>query len=344
MSSSAQHPLSSKPCVQSVTRGFAQWLYKEQLTLFVSTYQHDCLILLSAEGSEEVKLSAYPFDRPMGLAVSQTELRLATRQHIWEFQNTTSILTSGEGVENSIYQLKTVTPTGFLDAHDLVSGRHGESILVDTHHSCLRRVTSDKGPEPIWSPAFITDLVPEDRCHLNGLASENGTPRFATVVSQSNDAEGWRRERREGGALIDIETNEIVAKNLSMPHSPRIHRDQIWILNAGTGEFGFIEPSDGTFQAIAFCPGFLRGLAFHNEFAIIGLSQARHNRKFTDLELADTLDHRNEEAICGLMVINIETHEVWGTLEFSEPITELFDIQAQTSIGHPTLLKCRQLE
>lgn len=333
----------SKPRVQSVTPGFSQWLCETQLTLFVSTYQHDCLILLSADSSEKLELSAFPFDRPMGLSVSQSEFRLATRQHIWEFENTT-ILATESGIRNAIYRLRSVIPTGFLDAHDLISGQQGESILVDTHHSCLRRISPNDTPEAIWKPAFISDLAPEDRCHLNGLASEEGKPRFATVVSQSNDAEGWRRERREGGALIDVETNEIVAKNLSMPHSPRIHRNQIWILNAGTGEFGFIEPINGAFQAIAFCPGFLRGLAFHNEFAIIGLSQARHNRKFTDLELADTLDNRNEEAICGLMVINIETHDVCGTLEFSEPITELFDIQAQVGVGHPTLLKCRQLE
>ncbi len=332
------------PKIKTATAGFSQWLHSEGLTLFISTYQHDCLIVLSSDGSDSLAITGYPFDRPMGIAVSATGLKLASRQHLWEFDRISPLISSGAPSIDAVYRLKGIQATGFLDAHDLVADGNGDSILVDTHHSCLRKIDHSETPTPIWSPSFITDLVPEDRCHLNGLAAEDGTPRYATIVSQSDDAEGWRRDRRSGGALLDIESNAVVAENLSMPHSPRIYRDRVWVLNAGTGEFGFVEPSNGTFNAIAFCPGFLRGLAFYNDHAIIGLSQARHNGKFKDLQLGETLDRRNEEAICGIMAVNIETHQVSHSVQFDAPITELFDVQVAQGVGHPTLLKCQAAE
>ena len=332
------------PKIKTATSGFNQWLASERLTLFISTYQHDCLIVLSADDPESLSITGYPFDRPMGIAVTGTSLKLASRQHLWEFDRVSPILSSSAPSTDTVYRLKGIQSTGYLDAHDLVNVGNGDSILVDTHHSCLRKLDSSNAALPIWSPSFISDLAPEDRCHLNGLAAEDGKPRYATIVSQSNDAEGWRRDRRAGGALLDIESDTVVAENLSMPHSPRIYRDRVWVLNAGTGEFGFVEPSNGSFNAIAFCPGFLRGLAFHNDYAIIGLSQARHNGKFKDLQLGETLDRRNEKAICGIMVVNIKTHQVSHSMEFEAPFTELFDVQAIADIGHPTLLKCQALE
>ncbi len=329
------------PRIKNSSADFSSWLHDESLALFVSTYQHDCLILLSAPSSDSLQISGYPFDRPMGIAIAPGSFRLACRQHIWEFENTSPIIASTQGTGDGVYRLVRITPTGYLDAHDLAQSDNGNSILVDTNHSCLREIQSDGKAIPFWSPAFITDHAPEDRCHLNGIATENGQARYATVVSASNEKEGWRENRRQGGLVIDINTNQVVAGDLSMPHSPRLYRNRIWILNAGTGEFGYIDPASGGFHSIAFCPGFLRGLAFHSDYAIIGLSQARHNGKFTGLELAETLDQRAESAICGLMVVNIETHQVCHTLEFDAPVTELFDVQSIANVGHPTLLKCQ---
>lgn len=178
------------PRVQAVTRGLGQWLWESSLSLFVSTYQHDSLIILSGTPSDDLCLTAYPFDRPMGMAISLAEFKLATRQHIWNFRNTTEIVTDAPAHDSAIYQLQSVIPTGFLDAHDIASPSADEAIIVDTHHSCLRRITAEGTQEAVWKPDFISDLAPEDRCHLNGLASEAGKPRFATVVARSDQAEG----------------------------------------------------------------------------------------------------------------------------------------------------------
>lgn len=325
-------PPTANPSIACATPGFASWLFQQSLSIFISTYQHNRLLILSAFGREELSLAVYPFDRPMGIAVSSSMLGLATRRHLWEFRKI------AERHEENLFQLHSVTPTGYLDAHDLISIESDVSILVDTRHSCLRRIEHRAPIEPIWHPPFISKLSPEDRCHLNGLAAEGITPRYATAVSPSNEAEGWRQNRRNGGMLIDVANNEIVLNSLSMPHSPRIHRNHLWLLNAGAGQLGYANPTNNLFQPIAFCPGFLRGLAFHNEFAVVGLSQIRRNRSFAGLRLADELERRRQQPLCGLAVVNIETCEISFMLQFAAPLAELFDVQLLRASRRPTLL------
>lgn len=330
-------PPTANPSIARATPGFAAWLFQQSLSIFISTYQHNRLLILSAPSREGLSLAAYPFDRPMGIAVSPSVLRLATRRHLWEFRNV-----AGRREEN-LYQLHSVTPTGYLDAHDLIAAENNASILVDTRHSCLRRIENRAPLEPIWHPPFISKLSPEDRCHLNGLAAEGAAPRYATAVSHSNEAEGWRQNRRSGGMLIDVANNEIVLNGLSMPHSPRLHHNRLWLLNAGAGELGYVDTTNSLFQPIAFCPGFLRGLVFHNQFAIVGLSQTRRNRTFAELRLADELKHRNQQPFCGLAVVNIQTCEIPFTFQFAAPLAELFDLQLLRASRPPILLSPLQL-
>ena len=39
-----------------------------------------------------------------------------------------------------------------------------------------------------------------------------------------------------------------------MPHSPRLHGGKLWLLNSGTGEFGFVHLAEGKFEAVTLCP------------------------------------------------------------------------------------------
>ncbi len=331
---------SPAPAIENATDGLAAWLFDQSLSLFISTYQHNRLLILSGATPETLTLDAYPFDRPMGIAVSRAAFRLATRRHIWEFQNAKPA--AEEHNRHTIYRLTTATDTSYLDAHDLANTEDHAAVIVDTRHSCLRRIENQTPLEPIWHPPFISKLAPEDRCHLNGLATDGTAPRYVTAAGRTNQAEGWRNHQQNGGALIDIANNEIISAGLSMPHSPRIHRGRLWLLNAGSGELGYIEPSNSAFQPIAFCPGFPRGLAFHNQFAIVGLSQARRNRTFAGFRLDNELDKRHQQAFCGLAVIDIETQKIRFTLQFAAPLAELFDVQLLPGIRHPVLCNPRQ--
>jgi uncharacterized protein (TIGR03032 family) len=58
---------------------------------------------------------------------------------------------------------------------------------------------------------------------------------FVSMTSTSATLGGWRDDRRDGGVLMDLATQETVAAGLSMPHSPRLYDGKLWVLNSGHG-------------------------------------------------------------------------------------------------------------
>ncbi len=175
--------------------------------------------------------------------------------------------------------------TGDLDIHDIAVDAQGCPVFANTLFSCLATVSERHSFLPFWQPAFITKLAAEDRCHLNGVALERGVPRYVTAVGRSDVADGWREHRAAGGLVIDVEQNAVVLDGLSMPHSPRLYRDKLWLLDSGRGQFGYVDLDRGAFEPVAFCHGYARGLAFHGDYAIVGISRARENRTFSGLAL-----------------------------------------------------------
>ena len=179
--------------------------------------------------------------------------------------------------------------TGHVDVHDIAIDAHGRLLFINTMFGCIATLSDNANFQPLWQPHFLSRLVPEDRCHLNGLALRDGRAAFVTVVSQSDVADSWRDRRRNGGAEIDIASGEPVVTGLSMPHSPRCYRDRLCVLNSGTGEFGWVDVDSGKFVPICFCPGYMRGLAFVSDCAVVTLSKLRHD-SFHGLELDDRLE------------------------------------------------------
>ena len=61
-------------------------------------------------------------------------------------------------------------------------GERGDELwFVNTRFSCLCTRDPIHSFVPRWRPPFITELTPDDRCHLNGLAMVDGQPRFVTA-------------------------------------------------------------------------------------------------------------------------------------------------------------------
>jgi uncharacterized protein (TIGR03032 family) len=210
-------------------------------------------------------------------------------------------------------------------------------VFVNTQYSCLAALSSRYSFTPIWQPPFISKLAPEDRCHLNGLAMKEGKPAYVTTISRSDVIDGWRDKRRNGGCVIDLESNEVILTGLSMPHSPRFYRGKLWLLNSGTGFFGTVDLEAGKFEPITFCPGYLRGLAFWKDYAIVGLSKPRE-KTFSGLQLDEALLKKDVEPRCGLMVIDLNTGTVVDWLRFDGIITELYDVQVLPEVKRPMAL------
>jgi uncharacterized protein (TIGR03032 family) len=147
-----------------------------------------------------------------------------------------------------------------------------------------------------------------------------------TAVSASDVQDGWRDRRQDGGVVVHVPSGEIVARGLSMPHSPRLHEGRLWLLNSGTGELGVIDPRDGSFTPVAFLPGYARGLALFGRYAVVGLSRPRRNQTFEGLALEEALRTRDAAPRSGLVVVDIETGQTVQWLRFEHTIDELYDV------------------
>jgi len=102
-------------------------------------------------------------------------------------------------------------------------------------------------------------------------------PAFVTALGQTDEPDGWRADNVSGGVVIDVESDEIVAAGLCMPHSPRWHDGQLWVLESGEGRLGVVDLERGRVEEVARLPGFTRGLGFAGPYAFVGLSQVREH-------------------------------------------------------------------
>ena len=326
----------------SASRGFVDWLREQHTSLAFTTYQAGRLFLIGLNDQGRLSLFERYFDRCMGLWADDNALYMSTHCQIWRFHNALEKGQTHNGYDR-LYIPRVAYTTGDLDAHDISVDRHGRIIFVNTSFSCLATADHDHSFAPLWHPPFISRLAPEDRCHLNGLAMEEGVPRFVTAVSQSDIADGWRDRRHDGGTVVDLATNEIVASGLSMPHSPRVYRGRLWLLDSGTGYLGWIDPVSARFERQTFCPGYARGLSFLGNYAIVGLSKPRDGT-FTGLELQNNLAQCDGEARCGLIVVDLSTGHIVEWLRIEGVIEELYDVVALPRASRPMALGFKTAE
>ncbi len=269
--------------------------------------------------------------------VTAKPLWMTSLYQLWRFENVFGPGQTHDGYDR-LYVPQVGYTTGDLDIHDVGVNQEGRPVFVNTLFSCLATVSETHSFAPLWQPPFITKLAAEERCHLNGLAMEGGQPRYVTAVGATDSADAWREHRRDGGVVIDCQSNEIVADGLSMPHSPRVYRDQLWLLNAGTGYFGRIDRSAGSFEPLTFCPGFLRGLSFIGDFAVVATSKPRENKTFTGLALDDNLAERAAQARCQVAVIDLRTFDLVHWLQIEGVVQELYDVVVLPDVRRPMAL------
>jgi uncharacterized protein (TIGR03032 family) len=308
---------------------FEGWLDEAGVCLALTTYQRGRLMFVGRKPEGGVRAHERLIEQCQGLWCDGQGLWVSSLYNLIRFDNA---LAPGERTTTGADRLfapRETRITGRLDVHDIsvteVDGRRAP-VFVNTAYSCLATVSEHASFRPLWRPPFISQLVGEDRCHLNGLAMREGRPAYVTAVSRSDVADGWREKRRDGGVVVDVASGEIVLSGLSMPHSPRWHDGRLWLLNSGRGELGIVEPESGRFTPVAFCPGYARGLAFAGRHAVIGLSRPRHNQTFEGLELEERLKAKDAEARCGLVVVDTATGATVSWLRFNHTVEELYDV------------------
>lgn len=317
--------------------GLPDLLAEAGCSLLVSTYQAGQVVAVgTARG--ELSFAFRRFDHAMGLALGPDRLAVAGKGQVWMLRDHSDLAASmaPAGRYDRCWLPRSSVVTGAIQCHEIAWGAapSGEPQLwmVNTRFSCLAGLDPDYSFVPLWRPPFISRLAPQDRCHLNGLAMRDGAPAFVSVMARTDEPGGWRKQRNDSGAVLDVPTGEPVTSGLAMPHSPRWHDGELFVLNSGMGRLERVDPATGGRDVVAVLPGYARGLAIHGDLAFVGLSRIRETAIFGGAPIAAYHDQLK----CGVGVISLRTGATVGTLEFASGVEELFDVQVAAGARCPT--------
>lgn len=322
------------PYKASFSQNIPALLHQLNISLILSTYQAGKIILLSSDGTNIYQLLR-DFDRPMGIAIHDEMLALALRLNVTIFRNDSGLARSypkKPDTYDSLYFPLSLNKTDFVDIHDLFFTRHG-LVAVNTAYSCLVQVDGTFSFKPFWRPPFINDFQAVDYCHLNGMAvDENKEICYITAFGRTTSPEGWRTNKLQGGIVIDVRSNEVVAEGLAMPHSPRIYQNELYVLASATEELLRVDPVNKTTEKIIKVDGFIRGLSFIDNYAFIGISKLRKSHTFGDLPIA------RKKIQAGIVIVNIKTREKVGEIIYDNDLQEIYDVHVLPGKRRPNIL------
>lgn len=319
----------------SHTATLGELLQRAASSLVVTTYQSGRVVLVRADEDGHVNTHLRALPRPMGVAAQRGRLAIGTDQAVWVLHDQPAVAAKIEpaGSHDACFVPRSARVTGDISVHEL-AWADDELWVVNTRFSCLATLDDDHSFVPRWRPPFVTALAPEDRCHLNGLAVVDSRPRFVTALGITDEPQGWRAGKVGGGVVLDVDSGAVVAHGLTMPHSPRWHRGQLWVLDSGHGTLARVDLASGDVEPIVRLPGFTRGLAFIGRYALVGLSKVREH-VFAGLPLAEHGDERR----CGVWVVDVEAGKTVGFLRFEGSVEEVFDVQVLVGVRYPELLE-----
>ncbi|MCC6508523.1 MAG: TIGR03032 family protein [Pirellulaceae bacterium] len=299
-------------------------------SILVTTYQAGKLLVLGAH-ENKLTISFLDYDQPMGLEVSPELIAIGTRRQM-HFLVPAHETQGPDSEHDGCFVPRSSYYTGSIHGHDLGWGNEGLWI-VNTLFSCLSTLHEDYSFVPHWRPPFISQLIDQDRCHLNGMALEAGRPKYVTAMSETDSPAGWRPNKATSGVVMEVPSGEVVCRGLSMPHSPRLHAGRLWALNSGYGSLGWIEPNSGQYHQVEALPGYTRGLSFCGQFAFVGLSKIRETSVFGGVPIAE---HRHELR-CGVGVIDLTTGRTVAVFQFHSGVSEIFAVEVLQGFKNPLI-------
>ncbi len=308
----------------SYSEEVAQIINNLNINLVLSTYQAGKVIFIAATSDTKLSQTPVNFKKPMGIASGKNILGIASIDRVEVFTNHPGLAKTYPGRPDhfdTMFFPRTTYHTGMLDLHDLHWTPKG-LIAVNTRYSCICRFDYRYNFTPIWHPNFISKLIPEDRCHLNGLAMQSGIPKYVTALGKGNEKESWRNGIERNGVLIDIDSNEILLEDLCMPHSPRIHNGSIYLLESGNGNLVRYNLMTRKKEFVCYLSGFSRGLAIKENYAFIGMSKIREESKTAKVLPVSKLAQES-----GIVVVDLQTNSIVGTIKYEGGIEEIYDLQ-----------------
>lgn len=324
-----------KPFDCSYTPQFAELLHKLGISLVISTYQAGKAIILSTVDKDKLVQLPRTFDSPMGMATTKDTLAIATKDEVVVLRNSKKsapTYPSKQGVYDGMYLPRATYYTGTVAMHDMAFMPNNDLVGVNTAFSCLCKIDDSYSFTPFWKPPFIDELAPEDRCHLNGMAVENGEIKYLTALGKTNTPQGWREDKMTGGLVMEYPSGKIIADGLGMPHSPRVYDNELYVLNSTQGELLKINRTTGEKEVVCKLGGFARGMSRSGDYLFIGVSKLRHNSNaFKDLPIAD-------KSFSGVVAVYLPYGSIVGNFEYTMSVDEIYDVKVLNDLKRPSVL------
>jgi uncharacterized protein (TIGR03032 family) len=329
------------PFACTATPGFIKVLHDLRASIAITTYQAGKVVFVSPKNDHELVQFLRSFKKAMGLALTPERLGVATQNEVVIFSNSpgqAKIYPAKPNVYDALYIPRATYYTGELDIHDIHFTSKG-LLAVNTRFSCVSLINDDFSFTEAWRPSFINELLPEDRCHLNGMVVVNDQPKYLTALGDTNSPKGWRPAKANGGILIDAENQEIILRRLSMPHSPRLYNNDLFILLSGTGELAHVDTAKGSYEVIHRFNGFVRGMDRIGDFLFIGLSKLRTTSEaFGDLPIAA------HSPVCGVAVFHLPSGKLIGQLKYETSVEEIYEVKILPGSVRPAIMSIEKNE
>ncbi|MBN2893436.1 MAG: TIGR03032 family protein [Bacteroidales bacterium] len=313
---------------------FAELLHNLNISLAISTYQAGKVVLLSPTDKDKLIQLPRTFENAMGMATKDDQLAISTQSKVEILKSSSTLAKKYIKKPNTydhIYMPRASYHTGYLALHDMAFVKD-KLVAVNTLFSSLSYIDDQQSFTPFWQPPFITDLMPEDRCHLNGMAIENDEIKYLTALGSTDVKQGWRENKINGGILMEYPSGRIILDNLSMPHSPRIFDGKLYLLNSAQGELIEVNPEKGTYEVIVNLGGFARGMEKIGEYLFIGVSKLRHNNDvFNDLPITKT-------SFAGVVAVHLPYKSIVSKIEYKMSVEEIYDVKILPNKLRPNIL------
>lgn len=295
------------------TPSFIKFLELLNISLLVSSYDTHRVIAINAKNNQ-LNTFLHPVPRPRGLAVKENCISISSLFEVTHYYR--------DSTETGTFWPRSQHITGELNIHDIAWGEGG-LWLVNTEFSCLATLSPELSFNPKWWPFFKTSKSKDSSCHLNGMAMQNGEPKFATCFGPFKENSNARFGNiQQSGLILNVEDNRIFAEGLWMPHSPTIHQDFLYVCNSGFGQVIRYSLDGEKAECVANLNGFTRAMAFTDDFVFVCVSKVRGSKAQTP-----SFDYQkgiNNNA--GIYIIDLNSFEVVAKLEFTGDVGQLYDI------------------
>lgn len=323
-----------KPFDCTYSPHFAELLFKLGISLAISTYQAGKIVILSAHDNDKLIQLTRNFATAMGMAVANNKLAVSTGNEVIVLKNQPKLAHSypnKPNVYDGIFIPRIRYNTGYLSLHDMAF-INDKLMAVNTLFSCLSYIDGEHSFTPFWQPPFITELSPEDRCHLNGIAIENNEIKYLTALGNTNTIQGWRDNKMNGGIVMEYPSGKIITDGLAMPHSPRIYNGELYLLNSAQGELVHVNTQNGTYETVVNLGGFARGMARFGDYLFIGVSKLRHNSEaFKDLPIAQT-------SFAGVVAVYLPYKTIVADFKYEMSVDEIYDVKVIENALRPSII------